>query len=198
MHYTRTSAGVFFLGVTFQNTSSPTKYFGSTITWDNDRWILALKDGTSMGFQGSLLTAITDRNNNQTQIQRDQYGNATQITSPNGRWISFTLDENSRVERAQDNTGRTVYYVYDSNGHLIKFYDANGGLTQYAYDSAGRMVSFTTPNGNVHANNQYDSNNRVTQQTQPDGGIFAFTYALDSNGNVTATDMVDPRGTTCT
>ena len=55
------------------------------------------------------------------------------------------------------------------------------------------MFSFTTPNGNVHANNQYDSNDRVIGQTQPDGGAFSFGYTLDSNGNVTATDMVDPR-----
>ena len=75
--------------------------------------------------------------------------------------------------------------------------DQDGGVTSYSYDSAGRMLSFTTPNGNVHVTNQYDSNNRVTEQTLPDGGIYNFAYELGSGGNVAATTMIDPRGSSC-
>jgi RHS repeat-associated protein len=205
LHYPRISPGSDFLDGVYQHTSSPTIYFGSTISWNGSAWMLARKDGTQMTFAiEAMLTSIKDRNENVVQIQRARqlpngsYNyNATMIASPNGRWISLSYDSSGRVERAQDNAGRTVWYLYDSGGHLSKVYDANGGLTKYDYDSAGRMYSFTTPNGNVHAKNQYDPNGRVVGQTQPDGGTFSFNYTLDENGNVTATDMVDPRQYTC-
>ena len=98
---------------------------------------------------------------------------------------------------AEDSAGRSVSYSYNAAGQLASVTDANGGVTSYAYDSSGRMVSFTTPNGNVHVTNQYDSNNRVTEQTLPDGGIYNFAYELNSNGNVAATTMIDPRGSSC-
>ena len=201
VHYPRINGGNDFASAIYQHTSSPTIYFGSTISFNGYSWVLTRKDGTTMLFATeAMLTSITDRNGNTVQIQRpngfwspSNNATATLIKSPNGRWISLTYDSNGRIDSAQDNTGRTAWYVYNSSGHLSKVYDANGGTTTYAYDSAGRMVSFTTPNGNVHANNQYDSNNRVVQQTQPDGGIFHFSYTLDSKGNVTTTDFTDPK-----
>ena len=197
VHYPRISPGTDIPTAVFEHTSSPSIYFGSTIKWNTDGWTLTLKNGTQMVFWLSRLVSITDRNGNTVQLQLDSDFNVTQITSPNGRWISLAYDSNDRVDRAQDNTGRTTYYVYSSSGHLTKAYDAAGHATLYSYDSAGLMQSFTTPNGNVHVTNQYDSNSRVVKQTQADGGVFNFTYSLDGNGNVTETDMVDPRGYTC-
>ena len=147
VYYPRTSPGGDFLDGAYQHTSSPTIYFGSTITWNGNGWTLARKDGTMMIFGSqAMLTSIIDRNGNTIQIQRPgkypspssaSNNNATLITSPSGRWISLTYDPNGRVERAQDNAGRTVWYTYDSGGHLSKVYDANGGTTTYSYDSRG-------------------------------------------------------------
>jgi YD repeat-containing protein len=196
VHYARTTSGNSFFGAVFQNSSSPTIYFGSTLTWNGSGWTLALKNGTQMLFNAaSMLTSISDRNSNSIWIERDSLSRATEILSPNGRWIDFTYDSSNRVTQAEDNAGRIVSYAYDAAGRLKQVSDPNGGLTLYSYDSAGRMFSFTTPNGDVHANNLYDSNNRVTRQTQPDGGVYQFAYTLDSNSNVTATAVTDPRGT---
>ena len=207
LYYPRISPGNDFLDGVYQHTSSPTIYFGSTISWNGSAWVLSRKDGTQMLFAiESMLTTITDRNGNSVQIQRPgkypsassaSNNNATLITSPSGRWISLTYDPNGRVERAQDNASRTVWYTYDSGGHLSKVYDANGGTTAYSYDSSGRMASYTTPNGNVAIQNQYDGNNRITTQTRADGGTFNFAYTLDSTGNVAAANMTGTRGMTC-
>ena len=207
LYYPRISPGNDFLDGVYQHTSSPTIYFGSTISWNGSAWVLSRKDGTQMLFAiESMLTTITDRNGNSVQIQRPgkypsassaSNNNATLITSPSGRWISLTYDPNGRVERAQDNACRTVWYTYDSGGHLSKVYDANGGTTAYSYDSSGRMASYTTPNGNVAIQNQYDGNNRITTQTRADGGTFNFAYTLDSTGNVAAANMTGTRGMTC-
>ncbi len=40
----------------------------------------------------------------------------------------------------------------------------------------------------------HDANNRITQQTQADGSTYQFTYTADSSGNVTQTNVTDPRG----
>jgi YD repeat-containing protein len=47
-----------------------------------------------------------------------QIGNITKITSPNGRWITFSYDGSNRVTQATDNIGRTVGYTYDASGRL--------------------------------------------------------------------------------
>jgi RHS repeat-associated protein len=209
VHYPRITPGGDFLDGVYQHTSSPTIYYGSTISWNGNAWVLARKDGTTMTFGSyAMLTSITDRNGNTVQIQRPNESaqwpndNATLITSPNGRWISLTYagygdwSQNERVVSAQDNTGRTVYFSYDSTDHLSKVYDANGGTTTYAYDSAGRMASYTTPNGDVAIQNVYDRNNRVITQTRADGGVFNFSYTAAADGNP-ETNMTGTRGMTC-
>ena len=204
VHYPRINGGNDFASAVDQHTSSPTIYFGSTISFNGNAWVLTRKDGTTMLFATeAMLTSFTDRNGNTVQIQRpngifspSNNAAATLIKSPNGSWISLTYDSNGRVDSAQDNAGRTVWYVYNSSGYLSTVYDANGGTTTYTYDSAGRMQSYTTPDGNVHARNQYDSNNRAVQQTMPDGSAYGFNYNLDSNGNLIQTDVLSPLGTT--
>src|SRR5208337_2206447 len=123
LYYPRISPGNDFLDGVYQHTSSPTIYFGSTISWNGSAWVLTRKDGTQMLFAiESMLTTITDRNGNAIQIQRPRElpngsinYNATSITSPNGRSITLTYDSKGRVDSAQDNAGRTVWYVYNSS-----------------------------------------------------------------------------------
>ena len=197
IHYVRTSSGTSYLDAVFQN-SSPTPFYGSTITWTGSSWLLSMKDGSQMVFgAGSLLDSMTDRNGNTLSIERDSNNNLQSVVSPNERGLYFTTDSSGRITQAEDDIGRTTGYSYNAAGYLASVTDQNGGVTSYSYDSAGRMLSFTTPNGNVHVTNQYDSNNRVTEQTLPDGGIYNFAYELGSGGNVAATTMIDPRGSSC-
>ena len=55
------------------------------------------------------------------------------------------------------------------------------------------MLTITNPRGVTFVTNQYDANGRVTEQTHADGGVYRFAYALDGNGDVTQTDVTDPR-----
>ena len=59
------------------------------------------------------LQAIRDRYGNHVTIAHTggQSRNITQVTSPNGRWISFTYDTSNRITQAKDNIGRTVGYT---------------------------------------------------------------------------------------
>ncbi len=193
LHYVRTSSGTSYLDAVFQNTSSPTPFYGSAITWTGDAWLLSMKDGTQMVFgAGSLLSSI---NGNTLSIERDPNNNSLQsVVSPNGRGLYFSYNSNGLVAQVEDNIGRTVGYAYDSNGRLSAYTDSNGGVTSYSYDSLGRLTTITTPTNDALVTNQYDTNNSVTLQTLADGNTYAFNYTLDTNGKVTATDVTDPRG----
>ena len=206
VHYTRISSGTDYASAVFEHTSSPTGFYGSTIAWNGNGWTLVLRDGDTLVFSpgydevavgdgsGFLLASIEDRNENLVNIQRGSNNFVTSITSPNGRWLSFTYDSNmpnNRVTQVQDSSGRAVSYTYDSTGRLSTFTDANGAVTTYGYDSNERLATITTPRGKVKVSNQYDSAGHVIQQTHADGGVFNFSYTLDGNGNVTTSDMTD-------
>ena len=118
------------------------------------------------------------------------------MTSPNGRYIAFTYDGTNRITQAKDNIGRTVGYEYDGAGRLWKVTDARGGVTEYTYDIAHRMLTIEDPRNIVYLENEYDVNGRVEKQTQVDGGEYEFSYTLNGSGQVTQTDVTNPRGYT--
>src|SRR5208282_1702423 len=139
------------------------------------------------------LIGMNDRYGNSLTFTRVN-SNLTQITSPNGRYISFTYDSDNRVVSTSDSAGRSTSYTYNPQGYLATATDANGGVTTYTYDTSGNMTSIQDPRGIVYLQNQYDVNDRVSQQTQADGGDYQLSYSLDSNGNVIQTNVTDPRG----
>jgi YD repeat-containing protein len=55
------------------------------------------------------------------------------------------------------------------------------------------MTSITDGRTIVYLTNEY-TNGRVTKQTLASGGTYQFAYTVDGNGNVTQTDVTNPRG----
>jgi RHS repeat-associated protein len=197
VHYERTSSGTGWVDAVFEHTTSPTRFFKSTIAWNGNGWDLRLRDGTVYVFgDNTPLQAIRDRFGNTVQIQHasGQSGNVTRVTSPNGRWIGFTYDGSDRITQAADNIGRTVGYQYDGSGRLWKVTDPKGGVTEYSYDASHRLLTIKDPRNIVYLTNQYDANNRVTLQTQADSTTYQFAYTLNGSGAVSQTDVTDPRG----
>jgi YD repeat-containing protein len=169
IHYVRTSPGTLFEDAVFEHTSSPTRFYKSTIRWNGNGWDLTLKDGTVYVFGNEApLQAIRDRYGNQITISwsgtflGSGAGQITRLTSPNGRWIAFTYDGSNRVTQATDNIGRTVGYQYDASGRLWKVTDPVGGVTTYTYDASNRMTTITDARHITYLTNQYDANDRVT------------------------------------
>src|SRR5262249_9598814 len=126
------------------------------------------------------------------------YGNLLRVTSPNGRWIAFTYDSAfpvNHVTQATDNIGRTVSYTYDSHGNLLTVTDPENNVTTYTWDTSNRLVSIKDGRNITWLTNQYDTSNRVTQQMLADpNAAWGFAYTTDGNGNITQTDVTDPRG----
>ncbi len=200
IHFTRTS-GTNCLDSTLQHSTTQTAFYAATLAWDTSfmRYRLKFKDGTEWRFSdyGSLV-AMLDRNGNTLTLTRAAgaglAGNLTKITTPNGRYLTFTYDSSNRITQATDILGRTITYTYDASGRLWKVTNPMTGVAEYTYDASHRLLTMKEPNGNTHVTNTYDANGRVATQTQADSTTYQFAYTLDGNGNVTQTDVTDPRG----
>lgn len=202
----------------YQAVSTPTDYAGSTLTQstgDTDGpFTLQLRNGTQLSFGNpAFLTAVTDRYGNTLTINRLQYENASQgggqiqtVTTPDGRWLSFTYGvcvagtSTECVTQITDNAGRTVSYGYNSNGQLTSVTDVNGGVTKYGWASCTSTLTctelntITDPLGRVTKIAYKATTGIVTQQTQPNGGVWKYTYTVSSSGAVTKTVVTDPDG----
>ncbi|UVT15741.1 MAG: RHS repeat protein [Nitrospira sp.] len=198
--FTRTT-GTNCLDSTLQHTTTQTAFYAATFAWDQNlqRYRLKFKAGTEWHFSdyGSLV-AMVDRNGNTFTLTRaaagGMAGNLTKITTPNGRYLTFTYDSSNRITQVADILGRTVTYTYDGSGRLWKVTNPLSGVSEYTYDASHRLLTAKEPNGNLHVTNTYDANGRVATQTQADGTTYQFAYTLDGSGKVTQTDMTDPRG----
>jgi RHS repeat-associated protein len=204
IHYVRTSGGTGFADAEFENTTSPTAFYKSTIVWNGNGWDLRLRNGAVYVFGDTApLQAIKDRFGNTVTLSWSATngfgsgtGNLLKVTSPNGRYLAFTYDGTNRITQAKDNIGRTVGYEYDGAGRVWKVTDARGGITEYTYDIAHRLLTIEDPRNIVFLENEYDVNGRVERQTTPDGGEHEFSYTLNGSGQVTQTDVTNPRGYT--
>lgn len=217
IRYLRT-AGTNCYNSTLTHTSTPTRFYQSTLTWNATllRWVVQLKGGTVYRFlapdlgvetlppgpatvpvppPGAMVGEILDRYGNQLTIARDAALRITQITSPNGRTLTFSYDptHSTRIIQVQDNITRVVGYQYDASGRLWKVTDPELGVTEYTYDAAHRMQTIKDARSIVYLTNTYDpASGRVTDQVLADG-TYHFDYTPDANGNITQTDVTDPR-----
>ncbi len=188
-----------------QAQTTATKFYLSTVRYQTAiqfGYSLTLLDGTAYYFLGEAfasheLAAIVDRYGNQVTVT----GNGapiTKVTSPNGRWFTFSYTNPSfpnYITSATDSAGRTVTYTYDAIGRLSTVVDANGGVTTYTYDSSNRILSVKDPKGITYVTNVYNSYGQVIQQTLGDGtSKYQLAYTPSTGGLATQTNVTDPNG----
>jgi len=196
IHYVRISPGNGTSGAVYEHTTTPGQFYKSRITWNGTGWDVALKDGTVFVFgEMAPLQSIRDRYGNVLTIKRSNgaQGNIARVTTPHGRYVDFTYDGQNRITQVKDNVGRTVSYTYDGSGCLSTVNTAEGGTCSITYDTSNRILTMKDARQKTFVTNQYDANGRVYRQTLANGGVYQFAYTLDANGNVTRTDVTDPR-----
>lgn len=185
-------------------------------------FLLTTRDGTQYQFTNgyyapSQLTFIRDRFGNQVSLTWSA-GLLQQVTSPSGRYVSFTYNADNSIASMADNTGRTWGYTYHKKAvvagqnQFAYFLDTvthpDTTTTQFTYDDdyttppsgqpathvPGTLLTMTDRNGNVVMSNHYAADSsQISQQTLADGSTYQFQYVL-SNGVPGETDVTDPLG----
>ncbi len=198
----------------YQSTGSPTMFAGSTLTWlgtpDPDGpFTISLTNGAVLSFGNpAYLTQVTDRFGNSVDINRlNGSGQIQTVTTPDGEWLKFTygscvaaFPSTTCITQVQDNSGRTLTYTYDADGRLTTVTDPAGGKTTYTWAACTttmtctELLKITDPDGHTTSNRYAAKTGLVTGQTDGTGGTWAYSYTTNSSGQITQTDVTDPRG----
>jgi RHS repeat-associated protein len=200
----------------YQSVGSPTVFVGSTLTWtggDPDGpFTIQLTDGSVLYFDNpAYLTKMTDRFGNSIIINRNELtsngGQIESVTTPDGLWMKFTYGNcvaasasTTCITSVEDNSGRTLTYTYDPDGRMLTATDPAGGTTHYSWAACTstmtctELLSVTDPDGHVTTNTYDPTTGRITSQVDGDGGTWTFSYETNDEGQITQTDVTDPRG----
>ncbi|MCO5968806.1 DUF6531 domain-containing protein [Actinoallomurus soli] len=161
------------------------------------------------------ITAITDRNGNRIDFERDEAGTLRTIRHSGGYTVDvevesgrvralrlrtgdgpdadpvlvrFGYDEQGRLTEVVDSSGEPLRFSYDAQGRLTEWIDRNGAWYRYTYDAEGRGIRGEGRDGFLNAELAYlDGETVVT-----DSLGHRTTYRLNERGQMIA--EIDPLG----
>ncbi|MCO5996145.1 DUF6531 domain-containing protein [Actinoallomurus rhizosphaericola] len=163
------------------------------------------------------ITAITDRNGNRIDFERDEAGILRTVRHSGGYTVDvevdagrvralrlrtgdgpdadpvlvrFGYDEQGRLTEVVNSSGEPLRFSYDAQGRLTEWIDRNGAWYRYAYDAEGRGVRGEGRDGFLNVALAYDVAGRTTTVTDSLGE--RTVYHLNEAGQVVA--EVDPLG----
>jgi RHS repeat-associated protein len=90
--------------------------------------------------------SLTDRDGNQTRVERDAAGAPTAIVAPFGQRTALALDGKGLLQAIVDPAGGSVAMTY-ANGLLETYTDARGGVHRFTFDADGRLIKDENPAG---------------------------------------------------
>ena len=142
-----------------------------------------------------------------TLIERDENGNPTKITRPNGAVMEMTYDANGNLLTSKDPVGATTVFTYDpvfnqvatitdpnnnsttinydAKGNPVEIIDALGNRTEMTYNGQGLLTSVTSAVGEPEENTTsftYDARGNLLTTTDPLNNVTTLEY--DTSGNV--------------
>ena len=156
------------------------------------------KDATGINKYGEE-KAVTDRNGNKTQYDRDSNGNVTKVTNPDSSTKLMTYDDKNNLTSERDESGKYTFYIYDSGKkNLIKKVQPLNGTDQYVDGSSDiSKFAITVYTYYQEAESQelgYRARGLVKSETDPESSTVTYTY--DVYGNIKT--RTDAEGNTST
>ena len=119
-----------------------------------------------------------------TTIERDENGNPTRTTFPDGTVISASFDEHGNLTSFSDsvrNGTRTLAYQEAFN-RLTAVTDSQGNTTSLAYDERGNLTTLTSPNGRTLA---FSHNDLGLTEASTDALGTQRQFEYNDGGNLT-------------
>jgi len=153
----------------------------ATLTQNGTSWTLAFKTGEQRTFDYStgLLTSISDRNGNTTQLTYDGTNRLTTITDAASRHLTFTYGNTSYpalVTAVGSDVGLSLSYVYDTSGRLTQVTKPDTTTVNFAYNTQSLISSVTDSQGKVLETHTYDSQGRGLTSSRANG-VEAITVS---------------------
>ena len=169
-------------------------FFGQISQNADGTYAVIFKTGEVHRFNNSgRLTALIDRNGNQTTLVYDTAGRLLNLTDPSGRVLNVTTNGSGVVSSISDSMGMVATYSYGGNQQLltVTYADSSGYQFAYAPVPAGLALSSVTDVlGNVIEHHDYDAQGRAIT-SQAHGGVER--YALNFVSPI-ETDVTDALG----
>lgn len=117
------------------------------------------------------------------KYQRNNQGDITQQTDPDGNTTHYSYDRQGRLLEIGHCDGSRHQLGWNNLGQLLEERLPDGGQRKYRYDALGRQITRQEESGAI-THYQWDDANRLAQITLPGGATRAFTY--NAYGRVTA------------
>jgi RHS repeat-associated protein len=193
IRYIAADGAVTFFGR--MNTSEPFKAIqkdthNQIIQNADGTYSLTLSNGMVHQFNSSgKLTALKDRNNNQTNLIYDNNGRLSTVTDAVGRTLTFTTNGSGRVTSISDTVGTIANYTYGTSQELLSVTYQDNSKYQLSYTTANSMLMLATVKdalGNILETHEYDAQGRATT-SERHGGVEKYTlnYISDTETHVT-------------
>ena len=164
--------------------------------------ITDVEQGRTLHFAGTgvlPLVAITDRNDQRIDIERDSRGTPAEIRHSGGYRIRVESDsdlitalhlreadngedlllmryeyEQGQLTNVVNASGLPLRFTYDHSGRLTSWLDRNGAWYRYDYDHTGRVVRAEGSGGVLSGSLEYDDENHITRWTNSLGQPTEF------------------------
>ena len=128
-------------------------------------------DGSKKVFNGAgYLTAMVDRNGNQTTINYDSSNRISTVVSAGGQTLTFNYGAGRQVLSIQDSMGAVASYTYDGSARLTKVLYPDGSALSMNYDpSTDLLTSVTDAQSRTVESHTYDSARRGLTSVRANG-----------------------------
>jgi RHS repeat-associated protein len=144
---------------------------------------LRMPSGMKMQFGPSgFLLSQTDPNSNSVTYAYNGQGRLGQVTSADGRTLTYQYGPNGRATNISDWVGRHWRYTYDSDDNLIRVTYPDGAAITYQFDTNHNMLAAIDPRSNVVVTISYTgSANRAASYSEGSAVNFGMSYFPQSN-----------------
>ncbi|TDI12510.1 MAG: hypothetical protein E2P04_05470, partial [Acidobacteria bacterium] len=122
------------------------------------------------------ITVITDPNGNQWESTYDSQGRRTSQTDPLGRAITLSYDNRNRVALI-DFPASSASLTYDGVGNITRSLSSDGTDLNYMFDADDRLVAADGITAAYDANGRITDSNGIAITRDPGGRIAGMTFA---------------------
>ena len=158
-------------------------------------------------------TKTIDPLGRETNIERDDNGNRTELTTPRNFVWDYTYDEmgNQTMARQRETRNQTSYTFESAFNQIASIARPNGDITNFEYDTRGNLIKLILPDTTFYTF-KYNRAGLMTERKDPLGHRTKYFYhrltgnliaqrdslrnttlfELDSTGNII--QMKDPNG----